>query len=51
VLKADVGVVDVGWADREEHRTRIENLTRDRARALQSLDDEFSEIMDERGKQ
>jgi hypothetical protein len=51
VLKADVGVVDVGWADREEHRTRIENLTRERARALQSLDDEFREIMDERGKQ
>jgi TolA-binding protein len=49
VLKADVGVVDVGWAEREEHRTRIEMLTRERARALQSLDDEFREIMDERG--
>jgi tetratricopeptide (TPR) repeat protein len=50
VLKADVGVVDVGWAVREEHRNRIENLTRERARALQSLDDEFREIMDERSK-
>jgi hypothetical protein len=50
VMKADVGVVDVGWAVREEHRTRIEDLTRERARALQSLDDEFREIMDERSK-
>ena len=51
VLKADVGVVDVGWAEREEHRTRIEMLTRERARSLQALDDEFREIMDDRGKQ
>ena len=51
VLKADVGIVDVGWAEREEHRTRIEMLTRERARSLQALDDEFREIMDDRGKQ
>lgn len=50
VLEADVGVVDVGWAQREEHRTRIEMLTRDRARSMQALDDEFKEIMDDRGK-
>jgi tetratricopeptide (TPR) repeat protein len=50
VLKADVGVIDVGWAEREEHRTRIEMLTRERARSMQSLDDEFREIMDDRGK-
>ncbi|MEY4577772.1 MAG: hypothetical protein RL701_2475 [Pseudomonadota bacterium] len=50
VLKADVGSVDVGWAEREEHRTRIEALTRERARSAQALDDEFSEIMDDRGK-
>jgi len=48
VLKADVGVIDVGWAEREEHRTRIEMLTRERARSMQSLDDEFREIMDDR---
>ena len=51
VLKADVGIVDVGWAEREEHRTRIDMLTRERNRALQALDDEFNEITDERGKQ
>ena len=50
VLKADVGLVDVGWAEREEHRTRVEMLTRERTRLLKALDDEFSEIMDERGK-
>ena len=50
VLKADVGVIDVGWAEREEHRTRIELLTRERSRSMQSLDDEFREIMDDRGK-
>jgi tetratricopeptide (TPR) repeat protein len=51
VLKADVGLIDVGWAEREEHRTRIDLLTRERNRALQALDDEFNEINDERGKQ
>jgi len=51
VLKADVGVIDVGWAEREEHRTRIEALTRERARSAAALDDEFREIMDDRGKQ
>jgi TolA-binding protein len=49
VLKADVGLIDVGWAEREEHRTRIDLLTRERNRALQSLDEEFNEITDERG--
>jgi TolA-binding protein len=49
VLKADVGIVDVGWAEREEHRTRIEFLTRERARSAQALDDEFQEIMDDKG--
>jgi hypothetical protein len=51
VLKADVGLIDVGWAEREEHRTRIDLLTRERNRALQALDEEFNEITDERGKQ
>ncbi|MCG8557480.1 MAG: tetratricopeptide repeat protein [Proteobacteria bacterium] len=47
VLRADVGKVDVAWAQREEHRTRIEMLTRERAREIKVLDDEFREIMDE----
>jgi TolA-binding protein len=47
VLRSDVGTIDVSWADREEHRQRVELLTRERAREIQALDDEFKEIMDE----
>ncbi len=47
VLRADVGTVDVSWAEREEHRTRVEMLTRSRASEIRALDDEFQEIMDE----
>ena len=47
VLRADVGRIDVAWARREEHRMRIEMLTRDRASEMRTLDDEFREIMDE----
>lgn len=49
VLRADVGRIDVAWARREEHRMRVEMLTRDRAREMRTLDDEFREIMDEAG--
>lgn len=47
VLRADVGRIDVSWAVREEHRMRVEMLTRERQRELQALDDDFREIMDE----
>lgn len=50
VLRADVGRIDVAWQRREEHRMRVEMLTRDRAREMQALDDEFREIMDETGQ-
>ena len=46
VLRADVGRIDVSWARREEHRTRVDMLTRERSRELQALDDEFRDIMD-----
>lgn len=47
VLRADVGNIDVSWADREEHRQRVELMTRQRATEIKALDDEFKEIMDE----
>jgi hypothetical protein len=47
VLRADVGIVDVSWAVREEHRVRGEALTRERARALKALDDEYRDIVDQ----
>jgi hypothetical protein len=49
VLRADVGRIDVAWAVREEHRMRVEMLTRERQREIQALDDDFREIMDESG--
>ncbi len=51
VLRADVGRIDVAWARREEHRMRIDMLTRERARELQAIDDEFREVMDEEQRQ
>lgn len=46
VLRADVGKIDVAWARREDHRVRIDTLTRERAREIQALDDEFRDVMD-----
>ena len=47
VLRADVGIVDVAWAIREQHRLNAERLTRDRARSLKALADEYRDITDE----
>jgi len=47
VLRADVGRIDVSWARREEHRMRVDMLSRERSRELQALDDEFRDIMDD----
>lgn len=46
VLRADLGKVDLAWARREDHRIRVDELTRERARELQALDDEFRDVMD-----
>jgi len=47
VLRADVGRIDVAWQQREEHRMRVDMLTRERSREIQALDDEFRDIMDD----
>jgi tetratricopeptide (TPR) repeat protein len=47
VLRADLGKIDISWARREDHRLRIDALTRERARELQALDDEYRDVMDE----
>jgi hypothetical protein len=47
VLRADLGTIDIAWARREDHRLRIDSLTRGRARELQALDDEFRDVMDQ----
>ena len=46
VLRSDVGRIDVAWGTREEHRMRVDNLTRERASQMQAIDDEYREIMD-----
>jgi hypothetical protein len=51
VLRADVGVIDVAWAVREMHRTNAEQLTRERVRAIQALEDEFRDILDQAGNE
>lgn len=47
VLRADVGIVQEAWELREEQRTRVLNLQRERAREEQSLNDELREVLDD----
>ena len=49
VRRADVGIIDVAWAEREEHRHRIDRLSEDRRLQLQALTDEFREVSEEDG--
>ncbi len=47
ILRADVGFIDVAWARHEEHRLRADTLSRERAREIQLLEDEYRELIDE----
>jgi hypothetical protein len=47
VLRADVGVVQQAWEVREEHRLRVRDLQRERAREEQNLNDELREVLDD----
>jgi hypothetical protein len=49
VLRADVGIVQQAWEIREEQRTRLRNLQRQRALEEQNLDDELREVFDDAG--
>ncbi len=44
ILKADVGIIDVAWLRKEEHTSRIGELTKVRLSQIKSLDDEFQEV-------
>jgi len=44
ILKADVGIIDVAWLRKEEHTTRINELTKGRLNEIRTLDDEFQEV-------
>ncbi len=47
VLRADVGIVQQAWEVREEQRTRVRNLQRERSREESSLNDELREVLDD----
>ncbi len=49
VLRADTGVVQHAWEVREEARTRVTNLQRERSREEASLNDELREVIDDAG--
>lgn len=46
VLRADVGMVQQAWEDREEQRRRLRDLQRTRAVAAQQIDAEAREVLD-----
>lgn len=49
ILRADTGVVQHAWEVREEARTRVINLQRERSREETSLNDELREVIDDAG--
>ncbi len=51
VRQADVGIIDVAWAEREEHRHRIDLLSQERQSQLNMLDDEFRDVMEEQSSE
>lgn len=44
VLKADVGIIDVAWLRKEEHTSKITELTQGRVREIKRLDNEFQDL-------
>ncbi len=46
LIRADVGVVDVAWAKKEELDARERSLTLERARELRTLDSQFREVIE-----
>ncbi len=44
ILKADVGIIDVAWLRKEEHRSRRDDLTKERLNTIKVLDEEFHEL-------
>jgi len=44
VMRADLGLVDVAWEQREEHNNRARMLAEEQNREISALNDEFSEV-------
>lgn len=47
VLRADVGIVQEAWEEREEQALRVRTLQRERAREEQTLNDELREVLED----
>jgi TolA-binding protein len=47
VLKADVGIIDVGWTRKHDTTAKIQKLAQDEDRELKLLDDDFKEVLGE----
>jgi TolA-binding protein len=47
VLKADVGIIDVGWTRKHDTTAKIQKLAQDEDRELRLLDDDFKEVLGE----
>jgi len=47
VLRADVGIAQEAWEEREEQARRVRNLQRERAREEQMLNDELREVLED----
>ncbi len=47
VLRADVGIIDVAWALKEERTHEISRRVNDQRRELQMLDAEFQEVLED----
>jgi hypothetical protein len=50
VLKADVGVVDVAFTEKQDKTTEIQKLSAQKDKALRELDAEFRDVLVEDGK-
>ena len=43
MIKADVGIIDIAWMKKEEHKARSVKLSQNRTNEIQWLDEEFKE--------
>lgn len=47
VVRADVGIIDVAWAVKQQRTDKISRMVREQKRELKMLDDEFKEVLKE----
>nr|WP_217440927.1 tetratricopeptide repeat protein [Myxococcus sp. CA056] len=50
VLKADVGVVDVAFTEKQDKTTNIQKVSAQKAEALRALDADFRDVLSEEGR-